>query len=387
MRGLAASLALVVVFAGTSCRREPLDEVARGYVELIGAFENGQASASRARELLDALEGLPGSSRAAHLKRQLEAVAAAIEIRDGRKVSFDDESRLLFGVTAPEPNEDEGRRIRAELEGLLEGDEPLAQRYAAFQRRFAVPEDRVDAVLRRALEESRRRTRAHLALPDGEGVSIEYVAASPWPSFCSYRGAYRSAVIVNREVPLTIASAVEIATHEAYPGHHTTSVLLDRDFVRGEGLIELSVEPPVGPDALVREGLSQYGIELAFPEEDRERFERETLVPLAGLSVDATDLARYRRVEELVHRLAPFAVDGARQYIDRKRDRVASAIWLESEALIPDAWAFLRFVDRYRTFVLTYTLGGEMVRKATIGRGSDPWRAYVRLLSPSEDAT
>jgi hypothetical protein len=385
-----SSLLFVIVgsLAGPACRRpEPLDRVARGYVDLVRAMERSQGSSKTARALVEVIDDLPPSPRADHLRRQLEALATRLEIRDGRRVAFDEESRLLFGVVAPapEPGEEERGRIRTELEELLEGDGPLVTRYAAFQRRFVVPPDRVDAVLRRAIEESRRRTREHLELPSEESVRLEYVSGKSWPSFCSYRGDYQSVIEINRDAPLTVASAIEIAAHEAYPGHHTASVLLEKALVRDRGRVEFSVEPPVGPEALVREGLAQYGTLLVFPMDEKRRFEREVLFPLAGIPTE--DLDRYLRVEELVHRLAPLAVEGARGYIDGERDRVATAIWLENEALIPDPWAFLRFVDRYRSYVLAYTLGADMVRDTFTRETSDPWAGFSRLLSFPDDAT
>lgn len=391
-----ASLLFVIVgsLAGPACRRpEPLDRVARGYVELVRAMERSQGSSKTARALVGDIDDLPPSPRADHLRRQLEALAIRLEIRDGRRIAFDEESRLLFGVVAPapEPDEEERDRIRTELGELLEGDGPLVTRYAAFQRRFIVPPDRVDAVLRRAIEESRRRTREHLELPSEESVRLEYVSGKSWPSFCSYRGDYQSVIEINRDAPLTVASALEIASHEAYPGHHTASVLLEKYLVRDRGRVEFSVEPPVGPEAFAREGLAQYGAELVFPADERRRLEKEVLFPLAGIATDTdeigVDVDLYLRVEALVHRLAPFAVEGARQYVDGKRDRVASAIWLENEALIPDPWAFLRFVDRYRSYVLAYTLGKEMFRDRLARESTDPWGAFSLLLSFDDDAT
>lgn len=386
MRSLSALLFIVVSLDTVSCGGcKPLDRIAQGYVELVEGMERSEGSPAIARTLVEELERLPTSGRALHLKRQLEALTTRLEIREGRRLPFDEESRLLFDVVAPQPEEGAAARIRAELDGLLEGDGPLATRYAKFQRRFIVPSDRIDTVLREAIDECRRRTRLHLALPPEESVRIEYVSGKPWISFCSYRGAYRSVIEIDREVPLTIAGALTIASHEAYPGHHTASVLLEEGLVRGRGRIEFSVEPLVGPEALIREGLAQYATRLVFPRDERRRFEKDVLFPLARIS--AEDVDRYDRVEELVHRLAPLAVEGARQYIDGKRDRVASAIWLENEALIPDSWAFLRFVDQYRSYVLAYTQGDDMVRDALSREASDPWVAYSRLLSFPDDAS
>jgi hypothetical protein len=174
-------------------------------------------------------------------------------------------------------------------------------------------------------------------------------------------------VQVNRDFPLPASSLLEIAAHEAYPGHHTLAVLRERFRGRGAG-------------DLLEEGLSSYGIELAFPAEERLRFEKEVLFPLAG--VDPKEANRYAAVEREIRRLAPLRVEGARAYLDRKRDRVQSAIWLENEALVPAPWAFLRFVDRYRTYVVTYTMGPDLVRRRVENGGRDPWQEYLSIWLP-----
>jgi len=294
--------------------------------------------------------------------------------------TFDEESRLVYGAVAPAVDEKETSLARAGLDRLLPGVGPLAPRYAAFQRRFLVPPAKIDEALRLALRESRRRTLEHLDLPAEEGVRIEYVSGAPWPAFTDYLGDYRSVVQVNRDFPLAVSNVLEIASHEAYPGHHLLNVLRERSFGRERGL-----ESPAGRQAFLEEGLASYGLELAFPGEERLRFERDVLFPLAGL--DPGEVELYSRIEREMRRLAPLRVEGARAYLDRKRDRVQSAIWLENEALVPAPWAFLRFVDRYRTYVVTYTLGPEEVRRRIEGGGSDPWQEYVALVTKGHDET
>jgi len=297
-----------------------------------------------------------------------------------RGATFDEESRLVYGAVAPPVDEGETSRARAELERLLPGQGPLAPRYTAFQKRFLLPSEDLDEALTRALRECRRRALEHLDLPAEEGVRIEYVSGAPWPAFAGYLGGYRSVVQVNREFPLAIGNVLEIASHEAYPGHHVLNVLRERSFGR-----ERALEPAAGREALFHEGLASYGLELAFPGEERLRFEKEVLFPLAGL--DPAEAELYSRIEREMRRLAPLRVEGARAYLDGKRDRVQSVLWLENEALVPAPWAFLRFVDRYRTHVIAYTLGPEEVRRRIEGRGSDRWQEYVALVMEGRDET
>jgi hypothetical protein len=180
-------------------------------------------------------------------------------------------------------------------------------------------------------------------------------------------------VQINRDFPLTPADILEIASHEAYPGHHVLNVL------RGE------IEPPEGREAFLHEGLAAYGVELVFPSDERLRFEKEVLFPLAGLDAEEAELAS--RVAQTVRRLAPLRVEAARDYLEGRRDRVQSVLFLENEALVPAPWAFLQFVDRYRTYVVAYTAGPAVIRSRIEESASDPWEGYVRLLQEGIDET
>ena len=73
--------------------------------------------------------------------------------------------------------------------------------------------------------------------------------------------------------------------------------------------------------------------------------------------------------------------------LDGKRDRVQSVLWLENEALVPAPWAFLRFVDRYRTYVVAYTVGPDEVRRRIEGGTGDAWEEYRTLATESNDET
>jgi hypothetical protein len=287
--------------------------------------------------------------------------------------TFDEESRQLNGVAPPPVNSEELSRARAELERLLPGEGPLFERYAAFQKRLLVPPEKLEEALRRAIAETRRRTREHLELPAEEEVQLEFVSGAPWPSYSRYLGESRSVVQINRDFPFTPTDLLEIASHEAYPGHHVLNVLRGR------------LEPPEGREAFLHEGLATYGIELAFPGEERLGFESEVLFPLAGL--DGEEAERCSRVAREVRRLAPLRVEAARDYLERRRDRVQSVLFLENEALVPAPWAFLRFVDRYRTYVVAYTAGPEEVRRRIEESGTDPWKVYARLVRDAVDET
>ena len=66
--------------------------------------------------------------------------------------------------------------------------------------------------------------------------------------------------------------------------------------------------------SLVAEGSANFGIEMAFPGDERLEFERDVLFPLAGL--DPATAASYQRVQELMARMDYAGNEAARLYID-----------------------------------------------------------------------
>src|SRR6185503_6212472 len=96
-------------------------------------------------------------------------------------------------------------------------------------------------------------------------------------------GNARSLIQINTDLPIFIDRAVDLAAHEGYPGHRVYNALLEQALVRGRGWPEFSVYPLFSPQSLIAEGSANYGIEVAFPGEERVNFEKTVLYPLAGL--------------------------------------------------------------------------------------------------------
>ena len=183
--------------------------------------------------------------------------------------------------------------VQARLETLVPGPGPLLARIDALRDTMVIPRDKLDAVFAAAIKECRARTLAHLTLPEGESFTVEYVTSQPWGAYNWYKGDYRSVIQVNTDLPIYIDRAVDLACHEGYPGHHVMGVLVEQRLVRERGFQEMTVLPLYSPTGLIAEGSANYGIELAFPGDARVAFEREVLVPLAGL--DAERAARWPR--------------------------------------------------------------------------------------------
>jgi hypothetical protein len=325
--------------------------------------------------------------RQAFLEKQLIAVKAKIDLLGGRKMSFDEESKALYDVVAPACDEARLQSLREELEKEVPGTEDMVSRLATYQAGFAVPSDKLEEALRTVTAQFRRQTAVHMALPREERFELRFVTDKPWTAAATYKGGGFSLIEVNAESPFSVATVVDLAGHEIYPGHHVHLSLLDRHLVKDRGWVEFSVLPLYSPLALISEGLAEYGREFALPREQRMEFERTTLFPLAGL--DPSRVEQYHRVMDLTGKLGEAKVEAARRYADGRMSRDEARLWLVRNCLMTPGTAdnMLSFVDRYRSYAVTYTVGPRMVGDYIEKHGgTDPdpsrrWQAFFTLSS------
>ena len=328
--------------------------------------------------------------RRTFLIRQLRAVVTRIDIVRGARPPFAEEARGLFGLegSAGQDGRDrqegwEAQEVRAQLERLLPGGGDLSKRYAAFDRRFLIAPDRLPAVFARAIEGCRAVTRAHITLPPDERIDVEYAPVLSWSALTRYEGGFKSRITINTGLSLTVDRALDLACHEAYPGHHAIDSLVDARF--GGRRVELSVRPLFSPQSLLHEAAASVASALTFPGSARLVFERDELFGAAGF--DPADADRYVRVARLVDQLHRVQADIARRYLDGELDFPRASAALERDALMPSADATLKFLNRFRTYAATYTAGRDALSRhldahSTAGDdGASRWRAYINVVT------
>jgi hypothetical protein len=347
----------------------------------------------RAKRLTEALGKVPAPAgeleqlRAKYLERQIAAAAARIRMLQGERLTFDQESQALYDAVAPTLPESHFQAILDQLDKAIPGKGPLVGRYEAFRREFVVPPDRLDTVFQAAIRGCRERTLRHISLPEGERFTLEYVTDKSWSGYNWYQGNYRSLIQMNTDLPVYIDRALDLACHEGYPGHHVYNVLLEKHLVRDRGWVEFSVFALFSPQALIAEGTANYGIDVAFPGPERLAFERTVLFPAAG--IDSARADDYYRVQAMVEKLAYAGNEAARRYLNGAVDRDAAADWLERYALMSRerAQQRVRFFDQYRSYVINYNLGKDLVRQFIESRPGVAdseqrrWQEFEKLLS------
>jgi hypothetical protein len=209
----------------------------------------------------------------------------------------------------------------------------------------------------------------------------------PWSAFTRYEGHARSRIQINTDFDLTVDRALQLACHEAYPGHHVINSVIDA-VPHGP---ELTVMPMFSPQTLRTEGAATFAAELAFPDRSRLGFERDELFPIAGLN--AADADRYLRVARAVDRLRWLQADIARRYLDGHLEFTRAAAALQEEALMPSAVATVKFFNEFRTYAVTYTVGRDLVAHEVDSHAGAPggpgsidarWRAYERWITTTK---
>jgi hypothetical protein len=124
---------------------------------------------------------------------------------------------------------------------------------------------------------------------------------------------------------------------------------------------------------------------VTFPANERVAMEKETLFPVAGF--DPNRAEQYYRVYELVQRTGYAGNEAARRYLDGTFSSEEAADWLITYALMEPRRAHQRvkFFDQYRSYVINYNLGRDLVRAYVEQRagGDDEkrWEVFAELLS------
>jgi len=355
---------------------KPLDTIAREATQL-------REQLGKISEPADELDRL----RRRYLTKQLSALEARVRILNGEHLKFDEESQALYDAVAPTFPEAHFQEILASLEPKLPGEGPLLQRYEDWRRAFVIPKDKLDAVFQLAIKACRERTLAHIKLPPDENFSVEYVTNKPWGGYNWYKGNYRSVIQVNTDLPVYIDRAIDLAAHEGYPGHHVYNALLEKNLVRDRGWVEFSVYALFSPQSLIAEGTANFGREVVFTKSERLAFEKEVLWPAAG--IDPSRVAEFYEVQNLVKKLGYATNEAARRYLSGDINAATAEAWLQKYALMDEKRAkqATKFIEKYRTYVINYNLGEDMVRSYIDKRGGTEnqpeqrWRAFEELLA------
>lgn len=344
----------------------------------------------QAEELVDPAElavtahGLLGSTEAGSwLHAQLVGLETVALRLAGEEILYEDEVERCYGVRPQWTPEEVFEEAHSRLDEVLPGAGSVAERYQAWREGNAVPQDQLSEVMDGLLADLRARTAATFGLPEGEEVEIEHVSGEPWAAYNYYLGGLRSRIALNTDTSMSPDFFAELATHEAYPGHHTEHSWKEQVLVREGGDLAESVYLIGTPQSLISEGIAGLAAEALLGEDEEaviaEHMER------AGVDYDpeisrAVKEARapFDRVSGnvalMVHSQGA-APEEARQYLMR---------WgLSSEGRSTHQMTFITD-PVWRSYVTTYSDGYEVCRAFVDGDRDRFKRLLTEQLSPAD---
>jgi hypothetical protein len=310
------------------------------------------------------------------LRDQVVGLRTYAGVLAGESGSYADEVEGCYGIRPTWTDEAVFAAAHEQLEELLPGDGPLAERYESWRNSIRVPPEQVEGTVAAIIEEARAWTRGLVDLPDGEGIALEIVRDEPWLAFNYYLGDLRSRIAVNVDLPISAMHALQLATHESYPGHHVERVCKEHHLVRGQGLLEETIVLVPAPQALVSEGIAELAATM--------QLEGDGGSALAAVLHDAGiefDLQHALAVDRAWEPCGWVSVNAALLLHERGASEDETRAYLERWALAtPQRSAqSIRFLTEptSRAYVLTYSAGLELCRPYV---ADDPDR-FRRLLS------
>ena len=323
--------------------------------------------------------------RYTYLLKQLNAVKGRIEFLGGKQFTFDEETEIFYDVTTPDYSLEHFKELIHELDEILPGEGDLTSRLTEFKKDFIIPKDKLEDVFNAAIDEARKRTLKYIDLPENENFELEFVTNKPWGGYNWYKGNNFSLIQVNTDLPIYIDRAIDLASHEGYPGHHVYNSLLETNMVKKNGWMEFSVYPLYSPQSLIAEGTANFGIEMAFPGKEKINFEKEVLFPMAGL--DSSKAEKYYQVLNLVAKISYVRNTAAEAYLNREKTKEETIDWLVKYGLRDQESAehSLKFIEAYRSYIINYNVGEDIVRNyvdSKAGESQDEkWKVFKYLIS------
>ena len=342
---------------------------------------------SKCKTLLESKSPNLDIRRVEMLQKQLIALRTKVQMIGGKTYSFDEEAALLYDAEPPFYPLSYFDKLLDEMDQLLNGDAVLSSRYTKFMEQFIIPKNMLDSVFSIATAESRAITKQYLDLPTQENFVLEYVNDKVWSGYNYYQGDSQSLIQINTDFPIHIDRAIDLASHEGYPGHHIYMMLLDQNLVNTKGWMEYSVYPLFSPLSFISEGSANYGIDMVFPGEKRLAFERDVLFPIIGISKMKAE--KFHKVQELKAKLKYAENEIARRYLNGIIEREEAVGMIETYLLFSPKKAIqrLNFIETNRSYVINYNLGRDQVAKHMKLSGADPelpekrWQIFKELLS------
>jgi hypothetical protein len=381
-----------------------IDEISQRYIELafaieariagyvdayFGPEELRRSAPDLAHEaLVDAVATLREQIRAGdypaqrkhYLDVQLRAMQMTARRLAGDSPTFFDEVRACFDIEPVFTPEIVFEQANAELEAALPGNEPLAERIAAWKQRFVVDAETARRMIDVIAAEARRRSASLVELPDTDEVRFELVEDKPWSGYNWYLGGGRSLVEINTDLPIRANTLLDLICHEAYPGHHTEHALKEQRLYRERGWGEQAIQLINVPECVISEGIATLAAEIIFGDHAYE-WAAAHVYPLGKIDGDPE---RERRIAAAQRNLRALSANTAILLHEHGIGEAEAGAYLMRYGLRSEheARQSIRFLTTplWRVYAFTYFAGRDLLSR-WIAAGDDPQQRFRTLLT------
>ena len=279
----------------------------------------------------------------------------------GEELPYREEVRLLFDIEPVATPEGVYDAAIADLDTLLPGDGPIAERMVAWRQSYAIPPETARRLVDVILPELRARTQEFVDLPEDESIEIRMVQDQPWSGYNWYLGNGRSRVDLNTDLPIYAYRLTDLLAHEGYPGHHTEHALKERLYTE-QGLGEHALQLINTPECVISEGIATVAEKMLFDPQELVRFRRERVYPAAGITGDPE---REVAIGAAPRILRSVPGNAALLLHEEGRDPEDVVAYLQRYGLSTEAEARqrLRFIadPLWRAYIFTYHVGYELI--------------------------
>ena len=368
----------------------PRDLKARVDMENLRPPERLAEDAAALRERVPA--EVDEQDRRRWLDRQLVALETLAAREAGRALPYLEEVTRCFDAAPSRVPPSVYAEVRSELDRLLPGPGPLAQRLEAWDARWVIPPERVRAAVDALLPAIRAASMARFEAPVGESLRVSLISGQPWGGYNWYDGGLRSRVDLNTDLPIRAPALLHTLSHETYPGHHLEHAWKDQRLVVELRRVEATILLIDTPECYVSEGLAELGSRYTLDDDARAGL-LQAACRVAGLPVAEEDVARQLAISANLHRVDGSDGDAALMLHAEGRARADVVAFLCDEALMSPARALKRveFLEHplWRTYVFSYAGGETLLGRWCDAAGPDEgararfFRLLTEQLTPS----
>lgn len=302
-----------------------------------------------------------------HLRKKYQlAIVNSLKTRadiiNGEELKFLNECKLIFDYEPKLESEKYFESIIDSLNKILPGAGNIRERFNLLSSQFILDPEKTDTIFKDALNHSREITSKYIELPENEKIKLEYVYDKPWSGYNWYQGNANSLVQINLSHPIHVERALDLSSHEAYPGHHTFHSQFEKIYYRDSNFVEFSIYPLFSPISFLSEGSAEYGIDLVYNGD--EKFDYIFNQIYKGNDVSKSDLRIYLKSLMLFEELDKAVVKAAQMYLDGEFDENETIQYIMDYSLESKSRANqrLEFIKKYRAYIINYSYGKQLVR-------------------------